>query len=131
MNTDPIKLSVYKTPAARAAEEAKRKAAAVAKLNECESEKEIETRLRCLVKINGGECLKFESESAAGWPDRLCIMPDGVTLYVELKKCDGKLSPLQRERIKRLASLGHRVFVIRSKREAEQMMRVHGYNKVK
>lgn len=58
-------------------------------------EKSIETRLKrnatrldCIIqKLNTNE---------TGWPDRIVLLPTGLTAYVELKTVKGVLSPRQR-----------------------------------
>lgn len=63
----------------------------------------------------GGLCLKETSASGAGLPDRHGILPGNNHAYWELKSgTHGKLSPLQKERIKELRSFGVPVYVVNS-----------------
>lgn len=48
-------------------------------------ESDIEARLRKKVTKAGGLCWKWVSPGRRGVPDRIIIMPGGVTVYVELK----------------------------------------------
>ena len=50
------------------------------------SEKYLERKLVERIKAAGGLCLKFASVTEAGYPDRVCLMPNARTLWVELKK---------------------------------------------
>ena len=52
-----------------------------------------------------------------GWPDRLVVGPGGVVAFVEFKTPKGRVAPRQHERILKLATMGHFVFVVR---DAEQ-----------
>lgn len=75
-------------------------------------EKEIEKVLVKEVKKMGGLCLKFNSLSMAGIPDRIVLMHGGRLAFVELKKKGKKPRPLQKRRIKQLRDLGFKCFVI-------------------
>lgn len=71
----------------------------------------IERHLRLGVEMIGGMCLKYSSGSKAGFPDRLCLLPGGVTFWVELKAPGEKPRQLQNVRMDSLKNLGHRVYV--------------------
>jgi hypothetical protein len=58
-------------------------------------EKDIEKKLRKSVEAKGGYCLKFVSPGHAGVPDRIAFLPGGVIELIEVKRSDGKISPLQ------------------------------------
>lgn len=75
-------------------------------------EKEIEKKLIIAVKHAGGMALKFISPGFDGVPDRLLLFPNGKCAFVELKAPGRKPRPLQIKRIKQLASLGFKVFII-------------------
>lgn len=49
-----------------------------------------------------------------GTPDLLLILPDGKSLFIEVKSERGKLTPSQKEMHATLELLGHRVIVARS-----------------
>ncbi len=70
-----------------------------------ESEKALERYLVERVKACGGECLKYYAASATGWPDRIVLMPGGVTAWVELKSKGKRPTPLQRTRLERLREM--------------------------
>lgn len=86
------------------------------------SEKAIERYLFDCVKMAGGVCLKYSNPNMAGYPDRVAIMPNGVTVWVELKSQGKKPSKLQVIRIESMRQLGHKVYVIDSKQGVDLMM---------
>lgn len=86
------------------------------------SEKAIERYLFDCVREAGGVCLKYSNPNMAGYPDRVAIMPDGVTIWVELKSQGKKPSKLQTIRIASMRQLGHKVYVIDSKNGVDLML---------
>lgn len=60
-------------------------------------EREIEAKLRKLVKEHGGFCLKWSSPGSSGVPDRIVLLPGGRVYFIETKRPkDGELSELQK-----------------------------------
>lgn len=59
-------------------------------------EKTIEAHLVKRMKEIGGECYKWSSPGSRGVPDRICIFPTGVVVFVEVKKPGEEPSKLQR-----------------------------------
>lgn len=80
-------------------------------------EKEIERKLVEEVKKAGGLCIKINSESMNGLPDRLVLLPDEMCGWVELKAPGEKPRPLQIKRHSQLRALGQKVFVIDGKEQ--------------
>lgn len=78
-------------------------------------EKQIEEYLRDEVKARGGLCLKFTSPQRRSVPDRICLMPHGVTIFVECKAPGQKPTPQQVREHERFRALGHTVLVIDTK----------------
>ena len=78
------------------------------------SEKWLEAELVKRVKAIGGKALKFSSTVETGYPDRLIIMPEGLTYWAEIKSEGEKPRKIQEVRIKYLRLMGHTVFVIDS-----------------
>lgn len=76
------------------------------------SEKYLERKLVERIKAAGGLCLKFASVTEAGYPDRLCLMPHGRTLWVELKTTGRKPTKLQEIRHQELRERGFAVYVV-------------------
>lgn len=75
-------------------------------------EKDTEKKLRNEIKKLGGRAYKFISPGRNGVPDRIVILKNGITIFVEMKTEIGKLSPCQKTRIKELRDLHQRVVVI-------------------
>lgn len=76
-------------------------------------EKDIEQKLRTMVKRRGGLCWKWVSPGQAGVPDRVVLLPGGRLIFVELKRPkDGKLSRLQVNRKLKLEKMGFPHWVI-------------------
>jgi hypothetical protein len=76
------------------------------------SEKFLEFEFRRRVRLMGGECLKFKSYEV-GVPDRVCILPGGLSVFIEFKSKNGVYSPAQNlwaKRFKELGILYFRVF---------------------
>lgn len=59
-------------------------------------ESQIEAYLVRKVKERGGLCYKFVSPGSPGVPDRLIILPNGRTIFVELKTDVGRLANIQK-----------------------------------
>jgi hypothetical protein len=74
-------------------------------------ERDIEKQLRDEVRLRGGLCEKWTSGSS-GWPDRICLFPDGKAGFVEVKAPGKKPRPLQKKRHQQLESLGYKVYVL-------------------
>src|SRR5574344_1940558 len=79
------------------------------------SEKAIERYLAACVKELGGICLKYSNPGMVGYPDRICLLPGGETIWVELKSKGGGLKAVQKIRITQLRKIGHTVHVCSSK----------------
>lgn len=86
------------------------------------SEKAIERYLADRVKALGGVCLKYSNPGMTGYPDRLCVMPEGKTIWVELKSRGRKPEALQEVRFRQLESLGHRVYVCDSREKVDEVL---------
>ena len=86
------------------------------------SEKAIEQYLTDSVKKLGGICLKYTNPGMVGFPDRVCLLPGGVTLWVELKSRGETLTPLQRVRLSALVDMGHCVRVCSSRQHIDALL---------
>ena len=86
------------------------------------SEKAIERYLAACVKELGGICLKYANAGMVGYPDRICLLPGGVTVWVELKSKGEKPKVLQGIRFKQMASIGHPVHVCDSKESIDRVL---------
>lgn len=90
------------------------------------SEKEIEKYLVKQVRAMGGICLKYSNANMVGYPDRVAILPFGVTVWVELKSRGKKPTKIQVLRHEELKYLGHHVIVLDSKPKIDQMVTIWG-----
>lgn len=68
----------------------------------------------------GGVALKLEVKGRRGWPDRIAILPVGVTFYVELKAPGGVLSRLQKQRCIEIKALNQPYVVLWSKSRVDE-----------
>ncbi|WP_172973969.1 VRR-NUC domain-containing protein [Fundicoccus ignavus] len=76
------------------------------------SEHKIEAQLVKTVKAQGGLCLKLNSTSMIGLPDRLILLSGGKFAFVEVKSPGEKLRPIQVKRMNDLQQLGFRYYVL-------------------
>lgn len=76
-------------------------------------ESTIEARLVRGVKKLGGLCYKFTSPGNPGVPDRIVILPDGRTIYVELKTEIGRLAKVQQWQLEEMRKRGVDVRVLK------------------
>lgn len=86
------------------------------------SEKAIERYLTDSVKTLGGICLKYSNAGMVGFPDRLCLLPGGVTIWVELKSKGESPKAIQQVRFSQMAKIGHRVYVCDSKEKVDEVL---------
>lgn len=77
-------------------------------------ESSLERRLKNEVQKLGGLALKFTSPGMTGVPDRLILLPNGKTVFVEMKAPGKKLRPIQAKRKRDFEKLGHRVYKLDS-----------------
>lgn len=78
-------------------------------------EASVEKFLKDRIEANGGLCLKFNSTSMRGVPDRICILPNGRIFFVELKALGKKPRPEQLRVHRLFENMGQRVYVCDSK----------------
>lgn len=84
----------------------------MATVKQNDSEKLIERKLVELVTSCGGMCIKLLSDYITGLPDRLCLFPGRITIFVELKSTGKKPRKIQVFMHNKLRALGFRVEVI-------------------
>lgn len=82
----------------------------------------IESRLVREVERIGGLAPKWVSPGNSGVTDRLVILPDGLTVYVETKAPGKPLQPLQRKWQKELLVRGHRHYKIDSYEDIDRFI---------
>lgn len=87
------------------------------------SEKSIERYLNKRVRELGGISLKHSDPGNAGFPDRVILLPGGVTAWVELKSKGEKPGRLQSLRFAAMERIGHPVHVCDSKESVDDVLR--------
>jgi len=86
-------------------------------------ESSLERKFRQAVERIGGLAPKWVSPGNRGVPDRIVLLPEGRTVYVELKAPGKPLQPLQRKWRKTLLALGHQHYKIDSEDDMERFIR--------
>ncbi len=87
-------------------------------------EKDVEGYLVRQVGKLGGQCVKFLPDIENGFPDRLVLLPGGVSVWVELKNgTSEKTRRLQRMQHQKLRKLGQRVEVVQTKEAVDVLLR--------
>lgn len=81
-------------------------------MRQIDSEKAVERKLVELVKAKKGMCIKLLCDQLTGLPDRLCLFPGGVIIFVEVKTTGQKPRRIQTFIHNKLRALGFRVEVI-------------------
>ena len=82
------------------------------KMSTTESEKKLEARLRTEIEKRGGVALKLLSQFHRGLPDRLVLLPYGITYFVEMKTTGERPTLLQQHAHKMLRNLGQHVVIV-------------------
>lgn len=85
---------------------------ALAQVNQCALEREIEREFCAHVARRGGLALKFTS-SVSGVPDRIVILK-GEVFFVELKRPSGKTRKLQDAMIRKMRAAGATVYIVKT-----------------
>ena len=86
------------------------------------SEKAIEAYLVKRLAALGGLCLKLNTSTATGYPDRLCLLRGGRMFFVELKSKGETPRVIQTVRIGALRRMGYDVFVCDSKEKIDEVL---------
>jgi hypothetical protein len=82
----------------------------------------IEQHLVREVNRRNGLCLKFNSQSMTGIPDRIILMKNGTVAFVEVKQKGKKPRPLQELRMKQLRQLGFKVYTLDEKEKIGEIL---------
>lgn len=91
-------------------------------MKQIESEKTLEARLVREIEARGGMALKYTSQFHRGIPDRICLLPGSLTIFVELKSTGKKPTKLQRHAMKQLTELGYIVGLIDTTDKLEDLL---------
>lgn len=85
-------------------------------------ESSAEKYLKDKIEQHGGVCLKFNSASMRGVPDRICMLPNGRIFFVELKAKGKKPRPEQVRVHKLFDSMGQKVYVCDSRESVQEVI---------
>ncbi len=88
-----------------------------------ESEKDTEKYLVKQVEAMGGLCRKFTSAGVRGVPDRVCLFPKGITVWIETKSEGDHANSTQLREHERLRARSHFIWVIDTKRLVNKLIR--------
>lgn len=75
-------------------------------------ERDIEKYLVKEIRVRGGRAYKFVSPGNNGVPDRVVCLPNGKTVFVELKTDTGRLSEIQKAQIRKLTDMRQETRVV-------------------
>lgn len=93
-----------------------------------ESEKLLEKKLKETIESRtGGLCVKLLSQNIKGLPDRLCLLPEGIMFFVEVKTTGKKPTRIQQIIHTQLQRLGYRVYILDSSQVINDILRFYGY----
>lgn len=85
-------------------------------------EKKLEQRLVKVVERNGGMCWKFISPGTPGVPDRICLLPGGRIIFVEMKAEWGRMANIQKYRKDQLTRLGYDARTIKGETQLQNFI---------
>lgn len=86
-------------------------------------ERSIEKYLKRKVEELGGKCIKIETSSETGWPDRLVIIPNGNVAFIETKRPKGgRLAERQILVRMQLSNLNCNVYVAKTKEDVDMIL---------
>ncbi len=86
-------------------------------------ERTVEAYLRKRVRETGGECYKFTSPGRRGVPDRMCVWPGNVVVFVEVKRPGEQPTAQQLREHKRMRKYGLLVVPVDTKIQAELLVK--------
>lgn len=86
-------------------------------------EARLEKRLVKCVEEVGGLCWKFTSPGTPGVPDRICILPDGRIVFVEMKAEWGRVSNIQKYRRRQLLDRQCDTRIVKGEQQLKDFMK--------
>lgn len=92
-------------------------------MNKIDNEKSVERKLVELTKLSGGLCIKLLTYQFTGLPDRMCLFPGGIIIFVELKTTGEKPRKIQLAVHRMLRNLDFRVEVIDTIKGVEDLIK--------
>lgn len=87
-----------------------------------DNEKAVERKLVEMCKEYGALCIKLLTYQFTGLPDRMCLFPNGIVVFVELKSTGEKPRKIQIAVHNKLKELGFRVEVIDTIKDVESLV---------
>jgi len=85
-------------------------------------ERDVEKYLVEKIRKLGGRAYKWTSPSQRGVPDRLCVLPGGRAVAVEVKRPGGKVTRMQERELAQLNTLGLQAVVVDSIEAVERLV---------
>jgi hypothetical protein len=82
----------------------------------------VEKYLVAEVKHRHGVAYKFTSPARRSVPDRLCVLPGGMSIFVEVKAAKGTLTKGQVRELDRLTELGQSATVVYCIKDVDDLM---------
>ena len=92
-------------------------------MNKIDNEKSVERKLVELTKLSGGLCIKLLTYQFTGLPDRMCLFPGSIIIFVELKTTGEKPRKIQLAVHRMLRNLGFSVEVIDTVKGVEDLIK--------
>lgn len=87
-----------------------------------ESEKTLERSLKNLVELKmKGWCLKLLALHITGLPDRICLLPQGIIFFAEVKTTGQKPKAIQLWVHAKLKKLGFEVYIVESSEDIKKI----------
>ena len=74
------------------------------------------------IKRVGGIAYKFTSPNRRSVPDRMCVLPFGLVVFVECKSAKGNMTVGQEREFNRLTNLSQLIFVVSSRAEVDELI---------
>jgi hypothetical protein len=75
-------------------------------------ESSVERKFRLMVRSLNGRAIKLQRTGKRGEPDRIVVLPNGITVWAELKRPGKKPRPEQARAHAWLRRRGHKVMVV-------------------
>lgn len=87
-----------------------------------ESEKVLDQKIRRRCKDLGGLALKFPAIHIIGFPDRMCLLPGGRVIFIEVKTTRKKPTKIQLHVHRKLKALGFQVEVVDNSLKIDEIL---------
>lgn len=89
-------------------------------------EKDIEKSMGRRIGAHGGHYMKWVCPGFAGVPDRICLLPGGRVIFIELKRPAGSVvAERQKYWLSKLRSLGFEAVIVASHEDVKNFERTY------